>query len=541
VLDDLRALAYLDARLMANRLRLLARDPKRLVPWLLLLGWLAVTRLLRFASGGGGGGPARPAPTSFLLPLVALLPGAYLTLMGARLLAASRRPPATFRTAADAHFLIGSHISPRLVVGWLQVRKVIGGLMASLINVLVLVAFVPWLSAQPTHLEVLLLALVGAYVTLLTVPMSAHFLSRRIPWLPLASLGAAVTAVGVTSAAVGLLTDVGVALPGPTWVRAVLLHAPPGQWVVDAYNGQALAALPMLALAIVAIILTVRLSADCYPELWESSTRVMALTRLARDRRGMWVSRSDLRRALGQVRRRSAASRSGSWVPAGAWAILWKEWLTLRRSSSSSVLAVFVVGALVAGFVAGTVALSGHRALVSSIYSTAAALLLLANLYAGIQLGSELRRPVWWLSAATLKMRLLAWTVAGSLPMAVVACAAFGTALARSDEYPLVVPVLLAIPAATWTMRMAAVASYVLFPSQLDVRGPGRAMRALVLWACVAPAALTLILILIVTDSLPGAIAATVPTMLVEGWLLLEFSAWLVRRNGLSYARAQSR
>jgi len=101
--------------------------------------------------------------------------------------------------------------------------------------------------------------------------------------------------------------------------------------------------------------------------------------------------------------------------------------------------------------------------------------------------------------------------------------------------------VLLAILVATWTVRMAAVASFALFPSPIDVRGPGRAMRVVVLWACVAPAAAALILLLIVTGSLAVAIAGTAPAMLAEGWLLLEFSAWLVGRNGLSYARAQAR
>jgi len=203
-------------------------------------------------------------------------------------------------------------------------------------------------------------------------------------------------------------------------------------------------------------------------------------------------------------------------------------------------LVALVVGALVSGLVVGGLVSSGQRALVSSIYSTGAALLVLVNLYAGIQLGAELRRPVWWLSAASLKMRLLAWTVAGSLPMALVACAAFGAALATSGEYAMVLPVLLAILVATWTMRMAAVASFALFPSPIDVRGPGRAMRVVVLWACVAPAAAALILLLIVTGSLAVAIAGTAPAMLAEGWLLLEFSAWLVGRNGLWYARAQA-
>ena len=534
----MRALAYLDARLLSNRLRLLARDPKRLVPWLLLLGWLTSSRLLRMASGSAL--PGRAPTAGYLLPLVALLPGAYLAIMGLRIFGASSRPPATFRTAADAHFLIGSRISPQIVVGWLQVRKVIGGLLAASVNVLVLVAFVPWLSARPPRLAVLLLALIGAYVMLQAMPMAAHLLRRRLIWLPLAASGATLTALGVASGLLALLPAVGGPAPTPAAINDLLLHLPPGQWLVDAYNGQVLAAVPMLALATAAIGVTVRLSADCYPELWESSTRVMALTRLARERRGMWVTRADLARALGQVRRRTAASRSGTWAPAGAWAVLWKEWLTLRRSRSLPLLVALVVGALVSGLVVGGLVSSGQRALASSIYSTGAALLLLVNLYAGIQLGAELRRPVWWLSAASLKMRLLAWTVAGSLPMAVVACAAFGAALATSGEYAMVLPMLLAILVATWTMRMAAVASFALFPSPIDVRGPGRAMRVVVLWACVAPAAAALILLLIATGSLAVAIAGTAPAMLAEGWLLLEFSAWLVRRNGLSYARAQA-
>ena len=547
VLEDLRALAYLDARRMANRLRLLLRDPKRLLPWLVLLAWLAFTRLLQFASRSGRSGRAPAAPRGSspalanpLLALVALLPGVYLALLGIGLTRAAARAPATFRTAADARFLIGSQLSSRLVVGWLQLRRVVAMVLASLVNVLVLVAVTPSFSAPVPRPGVLLLAILGAFVTLQTLPMAAYLLKRRLGWLPLAPLGLVLTALGIGSALVAFLPIIGAPLPLPWWTKLVLVHLPPGQWLADAYHGQALAPVLMLLLGAAAIAVTVRLSGDCYPELWESSTRAMSLRRLALQRRGGWISMSDIRQTLGQARRRSAASSSGSWVPGGAWAILWKEWLSLRRSAALSLQLLLLGSAIAGGVIAGSLALFGQRAVVSALYSTAGTMLLIYNFYAGVQLGAELRSPVWWLSAASLKMRLLAWSVAGSLRVGVPACLGFGIALTLSGAYALVLPVLVVGVVAIWTMRMMAVASYAVFPAQLDVRGPGRVLRFLFLWAGVIPAGLALVALLITTGSLPAAISGMAIVLLGEGWLLLELSAWLVRRNGVAYVRAEA-
>src|SRR5438034_680597 len=137
----LGALLYLDARLLVNRARLVLHDPRRLVPWLLVLAWIGSWRLFRVVTVVGGRRPlAAPGVLTIVAPFV---PGAYLVLLGLGVFRAATRAPATFRSPADARFLIGSRLPPRLVVGWLQLRRVLGLMVVSAFNVLLIVAFLP--------------------------------------------------------------------------------------------------------------------------------------------------------------------------------------------------------------------------------------------------------------------------------------------------------------------------------------------------------------------------------------------------------------
>src|SRR5205085_1529305 len=106
---------------------------------------------------------------------------------------------------------------------------------------------------------------------------------------------------------VAFLSLVGVPVALPAWLQGMLLALPPGGWIRDAYHGQWLAAGLMIALAGAAVAVTVRLSGDCYPELWESSSRLFTLRRVARERGG-YLRRSDTRPALGRMRWRTVAS-----------------------------------------------------------------------------------------------------------------------------------------------------------------------------------------------------------------------------------------
>ena len=97
---DLATLAYLDLRLAINRLRLLARNPRRLIPWTLLAGWLLFTRVLRGLTYGAPGARhvAFAIDGSGLEPFV---PALLLAVLAVPLWTASRRVPLTFASPAD--------------------------------------------------------------------------------------------------------------------------------------------------------------------------------------------------------------------------------------------------------------------------------------------------------------------------------------------------------------------------------------------------------------------------------------------------------
>jgi len=538
MLAELRALLYLDSRLLLNRLRLIWRDPRRLAPWLVVLAWIGVSRLVRVV---GARGRRSTATYALVVPaLAAFVPGGYLALLGIGVARAATRAPAAFRSPADGRFLVGSRLEPRVVVAWLQARRVVGLMVVSTFNVLLILAFLPTAEDSSVSVLLLFLAVAGAYVALQTIPMAVFMLGRRLPGVPFGKLGAVLAAVGGASALLALLADAG-ATPAPAGPSAALLHLPPGEWLRDAYHGQAGPAVLMLLLAATAVLLTVRLSDDCYPELWESSSRLFTLRRLAREHGGA-LRRSDVRRAFGHLRRRQAVSASGAWVPPGAAAILWKEWLALRRTPAAlAVQAGLTAGAVLVGGIVGLLLVDGDVSLASTFASLAAISLLLVNVYTGLRLGAELRNPVWWLSAASLRERLLAWTLAGTLKQAVPACLGCATALLVVGAVPVAAVSLVAVPAATWTLRAAALASYALVPSRTDLRGPGRLARVLLLQVVAVPPVVALLGFWLVTqDPVPTALAAS--TVLVgEGWLLLELSAWLVRRNGIAYVLAEAR
>jgi hypothetical protein len=517
------------------------RDPKRLAPWLLVLAWVGFTRIVRFAPVS-----VRHAPVVIgypnLLPIVAVfVPGAYLALLGISLARASIRAPATFRSPADARFLIGSAIPPRLVVGWLQLRRVIGLMVVSAFNLVIIVAFLPFGADSPSRLSPLFLAIVGAYVTLQAVPMLGYLGSRRVARLPVGRIGIALTVLGGASLLVALAGALDLAPPLPAWLQDGLLSLPPGEWIRDAYHGQALAPILMIALAAVAVAATIHLSGDCYPELWESSSRVFTLRRLARERGGP-LRPSDVRRALGQQRGRRVASNSGARVPAGAAAILWKEWLALRRAPGAlPTLLAFISGSAVVGGAVGVLFASRHGELAVPLTTVGATLTLMYSVYAGLRLGAELGNPVWWLSADGLRERLLAWTVASALRQAIPVCLGCSVALAILGDYGMMAAALVGVPIATWTLRAVALASYALVPAGSDLRGPGRLLRLLLYQICAIPPIAVMIAVAIVTNVLAAGVLTATVVVLGEGWVLLELATWLIRRNGLAYVHAEAR
>src|SRR5207245_314560 len=137
---------------------------------------------------------------------------------------------------------------------------------------------------------------------------------------------------------------------GPAGPRDAL---PPGSWVEESFSGRLGSVGLLAALAVALAAAGTAAAGDCLPELWLASSRSFELRRQARmgGLSGLLAARA---RQARRDRPVTAASLPGGWAPPGAWALAWKEWLTLLRVRGGMQLqTALLLGAVVAGTVAG--------------------------------------------------------------------------------------------------------------------------------------------------------------------------------------------
>jgi hypothetical protein len=556
----LRTLLYLDAHILLNRIKTAARNPLRLIVWLLFLAVMvsAIQGRLMMSDAIRSRPVPVPEPGAFpiffdpspLLHVAAtVLPGVILVAYGFFTLAACRQPLGTFRSAADARFLCGSALPPRVVVLWLLVRVI---LSLSWRIPLILTFFV---FVLPTSLGVSVSTGLMAFAALvlltataaLTIPI---FISRqrRIGPNP-AVAGWLLVLIGLASIVV-----VVVALsPGPPILPAslqrVAISLPPGSWLVGAFDGSGLALLALAALAAGSLMLAWLVAGDVYPELWQTSARVIVLRRAMR-RRGPFITQSDRQRLLREAgiaesprqrRQLATASSDGRWVPPGAWTILWKEWLATRRVASGMRLpAIALIVALVVGAAIGAITRTGFRE-AGFVLGPLAYPVVLVSLFTAFRISADLRKPIWWLSASTLRARLSVLLVARSLRLAIpIAIGLLTASLVGASVAFLLVGVPIVI-AAIWAINAMGLAIYAIMPGSTDMRGPGGCLRVIALFIMLIPIGIAAIVGGIVTDSGVGSLAAAVLAALGEGWLLVLFAASRLDGNGSAFAQAERR
>jgi hypothetical protein len=327
-----------------------------------------------------------------------------------------------------------------------------------------------------------------------------------------------------------------VALAAPTPISPSLLDAlPPGSWIVGAAAGQPAPLAALFLVAAVAVAASAAVGGDCYPELWQASARVIA-ARQALRRRG-WRRLPDSRRV------RAAASASARWVPAGPWTLLWKEWVALGRGALGTRMVVVILAvAFLAGAGLVLLASGGRRGAgtaggITGLGVAFAFAIAMANT---VRLSSDLRSPLWWLSAAGITSRLAVWTLAGALKAAApFAIASLGAALAgRSLLWLGLAPVALAL---CWMLRATALVAYALLPSTFDLAGPGRLFRALIFYVLVIPIVAVVVTALFLTRQVAIAGAAICVIASVEGAVLVLIAGWRIAGNGLAFALAERR
>jgi Putative ABC exporter len=535
--NALRSLMYLDWHIFVNRVRTIRRDPKRLIIWGIFLAWLLLLLPQRFLMSTSRT-PSLSGIVQLFETAALVVPGIALLLVAA-VVAGSRRAFGLFQSPADARFLCGSALPRRLVVLWLDFRLVRAS-VARLPFLLFWLVILPF-SIGTTVVRLLefgsSIALFSALMLALNLPLMR--MDRRWPGAR-TILAWAIAAIGVISLASAAIHIARAPVVVPAPIANFLTALPPGAWLVAGFRGELWALLSLTLAAGIAVAMTVIVADDVYPELWETSRRTMVVRQLMR-RRGPFLSGRETREALREAgvsldkdKRRpiTAGSSRGARVPSGAWTLLWKEWLAARRVRGG--LRWPLVGLVVAvafGWAVGGGFGRLPTAVTFTLLTLPVYLLLFVNLAMSIRLGNDLRNPLWWLSAASLRARLIVLVFARSLRQ-VVPLAAGLLAAAVAARSAGVFAIGLALFAA---------ATYVIVPTPADMRGPGQMLRALALFVLVVPIVVAFSVAGALTHNVLPALLAGAVTAVLEGWFLLMFAASRLAGNGLAFAQAERR
>jgi hypothetical protein len=535
------ALLWLDWRLLVNRVRTIARNPRRFVPWLIFLVWLLPSFITRLTLRNRiGRTDFFPAVGPQLEPLGALLPGVALLILGISVWRASMTAPAAFQSPADARFVIGAGLDSRAVFTWLSLRTARRLILSfALMLVVIQVLYLPWLGFSFVSAFAFSLAIATYLGIVFGARLLAFTLQRAAPAIPVGFIGLLATVAGGAMFLAALLQLLGVASV-PDGILAVNAALPPGSWIVTAMGGNYTGELALLAAAVALTAAGIALAGDCYPELWATSSRAMALRRAMRGRGGLFGYSARARRAAAGAATapRRVESVAGEHVPPGAMTVFWKEWIAVRRGRGGVELQLgLLVAAVVLGWLIGySTSQSSHIAPV--VGTVAVALVILRTWSAGIQLGRDVGNPLWWLSSSALWSRLVVWTVARALR--------FGLPLVVFIEFVVVGAganpwLLLAAPVPplllSWMSQTVGLAVYALLPARTDFRLQ-MTLRSMSVYA---------IFIVIAVAAAPGlllrnfVVAATAPAVAVAAVIAvtLVFATWRIEGNGIVFAQEE--
>jgi hypothetical protein len=228
-------------------------------------------------------------------------------------------------------------------------------------------------------------------------------------------------------------------------------------------------------------------------------------------------------------------------VPSGAWTILWKEWLATRRvAGGMRIPAIALLVAVLLGAAVGRLSRDGP-AVVGFLVGPLSYVVVLGSLFTAYRMSGDLRKPIWWLSASTLRTRLAVMLIARSLRTAIPISAGLLTASVVGGNIAFLFVGAPIAAAAIWTINAMALATYALIPGSSDMRGPGGCLRVIALFLMLIPIAIAAAVGGLATQSGVGSVVATLLTALAQGWLLLVFAASQLDGNGLAFAQAEGR
>jgi hypothetical protein len=512
----MRGLAYLEWCYVRNNMRAIRRSPMRLLLWLVYavsIVFLCIGRSSRVA-------PHTPSAYGVAHGTAIGVAGSFLLLTGVAIVLGGAGRFAGFRSPAEAVLMTNAGLRPLTIAVWLQVRKSVAGFRS-------LGAFsYTFLVFAPAHEGLLgtaraFLATTFVLAVPQTAALPAFLLARGRGRKLVIGVGTALATVGITYAIAGFAgRHVFVPL-----LRAT--HLDPALLVKAPLLAEPVAFIVPLVLLAAFVIVVASLGDDALPELYAASNLV-----LARQQR-----RGNRERPARGARRSTAVGRA--CVPAGALAVVWKNWMTLRRApgglkSRLTGPAIWILLGL------GAAALTRHFADDTPLgaFEAVAGLRIVfwTPISAASGLASELAQPLFWLSTDAFRTRLAAWLLAGSWPAALaIGCGAaaaasvLGQALVAFCCLPLAA---LAVAA----FKALGVGMYAVFPDPIDAGGPTLILRFAASVAYLVPAGLAATVAALFHAGPIGAIAAFAVTLGAQGWIVLELVALRFSERGASLA-----
>lgn len=512
----MRALFYLEYRYAWHQIAAIVRSPLRLAIWIpfaFSIAFLAYSRLR--------GTHGTPFATSGVAPHYATaLGGLYLGFIGVTVVLATMGRVAAFRSGAEAVLFANAGVRPLTIAIWLQARKVAmssGRYLGTLIYAFLFLA--PRHLGTAATMRALLVTLLAIALQLST-ELPVFLLARGRLRFPLAIVGGTLAAFGFAFAVLGAIGH------EPLRIALRIVRVDPGRAVLAAFDGSPVA-IVVLAALLGAFFVAIRLLGDdALPDLYRGSQR--ALTTM-RERRSL----------APRIRFRATGSSHLARVPAGALALVWKDWVGFKRGRG--IFRFWLVGCAFWAFCGAAIAYASARygdptIVLTLLGATSVMVLVAAPFGASLGLAADLSKPLFWLSHAPLRARIAAWTFGrawrGAFAIALapfVAGALLGEAALATASIPLVF-------GGYWSLQALGVGLYALFPNPIDSRGPMMLVRTLLTAAYVLPAILVATIVSLVHGGPIVAALAAAATLGIEGWIVIELASLRFAEHGAALA-----
>ncbi len=539
---DVATLGYFEWRRFVHRIAAIRRSPGRVLLWgayALGIGFFIVSRAML------GAHTHVRAAAQFDARIAACVGGIFAIFFGLTFLTSRTRNVGAFDSLAEARFMALSHMPRPLILGWVQVRASAGLLLRLGISLTFsLGIFVGNVTSGAATLLAICASLLTTYVVCaFPIPIA---LARGRAVLVYRAVGCAALAVGILAVAREAVLFIVPDAPGAN----VLARVPTpliGAFVGALTRGDVRAFLVLLAGAVLATALAIAASRDAFPELYEMTTASvdrLSLRRGTRSAAAVIEERSRARFAKGRAR---VVTRSTSRVPSGAWVLVWRNWLALRRGRGIGSLVLGLACWYALGIGVGLGFSHGNdiaKSVVFSLLGVATMLAVVGTAFLGQSMALDVQRPLFWLAGSSTLARLTA-LLASALwrgTLTIGGMVAAGCIAAGRFEFAFGAPFLAA--AAIALMQTTGVALYALFPARIDQQGPLALVRVLLTLIVLATPGLMLggamLLAGFAHVALPPVAGAGCFALgaFVEAGALLTFAAWRIDAKPEAFGRS---